>query len=399
MMEEQNSILDKVIESKRSHSLFQPAEIIQIMADQMLDGREQEILRQRFGLSDKTYTLDAIGKRLGITRERVRQIAKQAISKLETGRKDFPELRQLDLVLKEILEKSGGVREEESLLSEYFDSQRDEVQEAHLLFFLNHLSELIQPAGFKKPSWRLIGAPVDLHSEVEAMVHEFLKQQEEPLSVTEVHEHLKTRDDFTAWKERFFNSWSGNAGEVDWEYLLTAYLELSHKLASNPFNEWGPANSPFVRPRRMGDKIYLVLRKNAEPLHFNKITQLINEYGFDKKPAYDPTVHNELILDDRFVLVGRGIYALSEWGYKEGTVADVLERVLKNSEQPLGRDALIDAVLKERVVKEGTIVLALNDKARFIKNDDGTYSIVVQSPSFSEEPSVSEGTSLTQDNF
>lgn len=49
----------------------------------LLNPREEEILRLRFGIDQhSTYTLDEIGKRFNLTRERIRQIEKAALGKL-----------------------------------------------------------------------------------------------------------------------------------------------------------------------------------------------------------------------------------------------------------------------------------------------------------------------------
>jgi RNA polymerase primary sigma factor len=61
----------------------------QLMADQLrralgvLSAREETIMAMRFGLYDGTpRTLDEIGKHLGLTRERIRQLEKESLSKL-----------------------------------------------------------------------------------------------------------------------------------------------------------------------------------------------------------------------------------------------------------------------------------------------------------------------------
>jgi RNA polymerase primary sigma factor len=49
----------------------------------ILTPREEEIIRLRFGIDqDGTYTLDEIGRRFDLTRERIRQIEKRALEKL-----------------------------------------------------------------------------------------------------------------------------------------------------------------------------------------------------------------------------------------------------------------------------------------------------------------------------
>jgi RNA polymerase primary sigma factor len=58
-----------------------------------LSSRERAILTMRFGLGDDTpRTLEAIGKRFGVTRERIRQIQQEALKKLRTRmeRRDRP---------------------------------------------------------------------------------------------------------------------------------------------------------------------------------------------------------------------------------------------------------------------------------------------------------------------
>ena len=119
-------------------------------------------------------------------------------------------------------------------------------------------------------------------------------------------------------------------------------------------------------------------KKKREPLHFRAIADLINATRFpDHVPpreAHPQTVHNELIKDGRFVLVGRGLYALSEWGYTTGVVKDVLRDIL-SKEGPLTRDEIIDRVRKERYVKDNTILVNLQDSSVFKRDKEGRYAL------------------------
>ena len=105
-------------------------------------------------------------------------------------------------------------------------------------------------------------------------------------------------------------------------------------------------------------------------MHFAEIADRINKIEFDKKKANAATVHNELILDNKYVLVGRGLYGLKEWGYKKGTVAQVIKEILEASGEPMSRDELIEKVLDKRMVKKTTIILALMDKEMFERAGD-----------------------------
>ena len=121
--------------------------------------------------------------------------------------------------------------------------------------------------------------------------------------------------------------------------------------------------------------IYLVLKKSGKPMHFTEIAKAINDTKFDEKIAYPATVHNELILDKRFVLVGRGVYALREWGYQPGVVAEVVARVLADK-GPLTKEDIISEVLKQRLVKPETVALTLANRKRFNRLPDGSYAVV-----------------------
>ena len=129
--------------------------------------------------------------------------------------------------------------------------------------------------------------------------------------------------------------------EGDNELIIEALLSLRKDVDRNILNQWGLANWQTIKPKRMTDKAYLIMLQENKPLHFADVADLINKANFDRKKACPATVHNELILDDKYVLVGRGIYALNEWGYKEGTVADIIIEILKKN-GPINKKDLIE---------------------------------------------------------
>ncbi len=151
------------------------------------------------------------------------------------------------------------------------------------------------------------------------------------------------------------------------------WLRISKKIDQNPLGEWGLANSPAVRVKGIRDFAYLALKRHGSPMHFSEVA--INIQDLFNHKAHSATTHNELIKDKRFVLVGRGLYALEEWGYSSGLVRDVIKQILEK-DGALSKDEIIERVKRERYVKDNTIAVNLQDSRAFLKLDDGTYTLV-----------------------
>ncbi|MDP2789930.1 MAG: sigma factor-like helix-turn-helix DNA-binding protein [bacterium] len=366
------SILDQVLNQKQTDDIehFSPLDVLSHLL-KVLAPREEEILRRRYGLHAKApETLEHIGAQYNVTRERIRQIESGAIAKLRKYNDAHHSVSSIVDAISAVLDQHGGAMREDALLMQLLGNSEDaQASRAATLFIMQYLLrervKHFQTTDDFYPAWQLTTAPVHLVDETIRNVHQLLETHGKPLPVKEVLEQLRK-----------------TAFGTEHQYQLTdeavlSYVGISTHIAKNPYDEYGLAGWGTIVPRRMSDKIYLVLKKVGKPLHFNEITQLINETKFDHRVAYPPTVHNELILNDRYVLVGRGIYALEEWGYKPGVVADILIAIFKREQHPLTRDELVAEVLKQRLVKRNTIHLALTNRKKFTKNSDGTYSLVL----------------------
>ena len=136
---------------------------------------------------------------------------------------------------------------------------------------------------------------------------------------------------------------------------------------------WGLSKWPAVNPKNIRDKIFVILEAKKEPMHFSDIAKEIADSKFKRKNVTIQAIHNELIKDSRFVLIGRGIYALNSWGYSKGTVSDIITDILKKADKPLTREEIVKQVLKTRKVKETTILLNLQNKKLFKKIDKNSY--------------------------
>ncbi|HEY5806018.1 MAG TPA: hypothetical protein VIS56_01360, partial [Candidatus Saccharimonadales bacterium] len=152
-------------------------------------------------------------------------------------------------------------------------------------------------------------------------------------------------------------------------------LASTSKALATLNNRWGLVKWPMVNPKNIRDKIYVILKAKGTHMHFNEIAESIKQSDFKRRDVTTQAIHNELIKDKRFVLIGRGIYALTEWGYNKGTVADIITDVLKEAGEPLHRDEIVRRVLRSRFVKETTILLNLQGKPQFKRVAKATYTL------------------------
>jgi hypothetical protein len=172
--------------------------------------------------------------------------------------------------------------------------------------------------------------------------------------------------------KRFFDQMKDMAEQYKDEEIAKRWLSMSKKVAKNGLGEWGKASSPNIRTRGVKDYAFLVMRRHGSPMHFKEVADAISK-TFGKKTHY-ATCHNELIKDPRFVLVGRGMYALAEWGYKAGIAREVIQDILKR-EGPLSKEDVVEKVMKERYFKKNTILVNLANPKYFKKSKAGLYTI------------------------
>lgn len=322
-----------------------------------LPERSQEIIFNRFGIFDsRMMTLEQIGKKHNITRERVRQVIREVLKKIKEN-KEHPTFTQIQEKIILALQSNGGIMKKEHLI--FFLGEDDKNEQAAVGFFLQCVDGITEReiAGELKFSYSLDGFNVEKWKSVKDFAIEILKNKKKPLLLDELFQHfISVHDDSDFSKEVFAH-----------------YLKVSEEMKQNTFGKWGIAMWKEISPKGTREKAYLVLKETGKPLHFRDIAKKIDQHNLSNKKTHSQTVHNELIKDSNFVLVGRGIYALAEWGYKKGTVKDVISEILKSSSGTLPKEEIIEKVLKIRKVKKSTIVINLNNY--FSKSKNGMYTI------------------------
>ena len=325
-----------------------------------LNERSRDVLISRFGIGKREYeTLEAIGQRYSITRERVRQIESDALKAAKEKQRD-PIVAQMYRALEDFVRNAGGVMDEQVLRRD-FAREHFKAQEEPMIW--RGLVNLLLVSGDKFHE-----APArDIFSKRWYMDQNLLQEQEK--FCTALVGHFKKADRVLKTEElvTFGKTVLPQASDA----VILNYVAACTAIKSNVFDQWGLRDWPEIRPRGVKDKAHLVLKEHGKPLHFTEVAQKINEAEFSPRPALAQTVHNELIKDSRFVLVGRGLYALRDWGYEEGTVRDIIADELK-SKGPLTKEEVVKAVLVRRFVKPSTVILNLNS---FKKSPDGTYRL------------------------
>ncbi len=317
--------------------------------------REREIISRRYGLFDRKETLEQIGELLGITRERVRQLEKSVMTKLKSmADKDLPHAAQLEAAFTAELSKTGGLSKI-SDLSAKLTPKNTKIDQSRVAF-LARLTPSVTFVGENDHFHNAAALKSDysekgVREKVSGVV-EAIKKIGKPVSIEEV---------------------AGAIGNPE-AREIAALASVSKNLATLN-GRWGLMKWPMVNPKNIRDKIYVILYENGKQMHFNEIAEAISESDFKRKDVTTQAIHNELIKDKRFILVGRGIYALKEWGFKQGTVADVITEVLKDAGEPLHRDEIVKRVLKKRFVKETTILLNLQGKDQFKRTAKATYTL------------------------
>lgn len=319
--------------------------------------REKEIISRRFGLSGTKETLEQIGEMLSITRERVRQLEKAILIRLQISAEEnqIPELAAAEKILVRNLTEMGRVARLNDLADKVYGRTTTASEKTGIYFiatFAKNLSIVEEnDRYFAAIGITEYGDSKTIRSRVDEIV-KIIKENKQPMTLDELD------------------------AKLDYEHPdhIKAIASISKLLASLN-GVWGLTKWPSVNPKNIRDKIFVILETRKEPMHFSEIASEIKNSNFKRKNVTVQAIHNELIKDSRFVLIGRGIYALSSWGYKKGTISEIITSILEKSDEPLSREEIVKRVLKVRKVKETTILLNLQNKKLFKKLDKNSYTL------------------------
>ncbi|HOI60123.1 MAG TPA: sigma factor-like helix-turn-helix DNA-binding protein [Candidatus Pacearchaeota archaeon] len=330
----------------------------------ILSERSKKIISRRFAFGKKRIeTLEKIGSDYKITRERVRQIESDGIKKIKKNLNGFKTKQEFDKIhdffIAEL--KKNGELKRENIFLDLLGQEKDKNYIIFLLHLINDCERIKEENNFYA-SWTLDKSKVVRAKEIDQSIIKVLKGKKTPLNLNKIAEVIDFKED----KE-----------------MLKSIIELSKKIDQTiDKKRYGLIDWPEVNPKTVKDKIYFILKHNKKPLHYKEISKNIavlnselTATSVSNKKLHPQTIHNELIRNDNFVLIGRGIYALKEWGYNGGQVKDVILEILKNTKEPLTKEQVISLVSEKRIVRESTILLNLQNKKMFLRDNSGRYTI------------------------
>lgn len=317
--------------------------------------RDRQVIARRFGFDmPGRQTLEQIGKSFGITRERVRQIEKTTLIKL--AQLNLAEVKNAAALIRQELEPHGGIAPTPVVSATLGANNPGE--QAYIVFLATLTTDItvIDEDDQVRAALSLSSAfPAPKVRDIIRQLVQAAKEHAKPLPLGQLETLIK----------------SDAASET-----IANIASISKQLAHHE-TQWGLISWPEVNPKSIRDKTYLVLTKHTKPMHFSEISDHIKASNFARRDVTVQAVHNELIKDARFILIGRGIYALAEWGYTPGTVADIIIDVLRE-ESPLHKDEIVKRVLKRRQVKTTTVILNLQEKDHFVRVAKATYRLKEQ---------------------
>lgn len=331
--------------------------VIQSILSTIERPREADIITRRYGLDGERETLEQVGETLNITRERVRQIEKATLIRiklsLDDGKNSLFNDVEMDIV-KSLHEMGRAAKVDDLAIKLTGDSS------SKTCATLTLLAELSSKMLLTSENDRYYAAIIltserddrQIRKEIDGIV-KTLREHGKPVTLDELYRLV--------------------GGNYEHPSEVGAIASISKQITSLR-DMWGLTKWPSVNPRNIRDKIYVVLKENGQPMHFSEIARQVKSQNFHRNNVTEQAIHNELIKDDRFVLIGRGIYALAENGYKKGSITDVITELLRQN-GPMYRDDIVREVLKSRQVRETTILLNLQSKPQFKRVAKNQYAL------------------------
>lgn len=323
----------------------------------ILSQTEKEVITRRFSLNDQPkQTLETIGKHFDVTRERIRQIENNALKKLQRNVMNS-QIRKIAEIARKVLYENGSVMNTDMLISKILKEMNSDTQYCgnvvrFALRLDREMSEVRRDKNFD-PFYHFTAISTEDIDTAYKAIKKSLQIRKDITSFAAIYKDIN--EDIPVSKQ-----------------TMEAIARSANTILEVNEGHIGLAKWRHINPKSIKDKAVLIFKQVKKPLHFIELANKISEFGDKRKSVTIQAVHNDLIRYDEFVLVGRGMYGLSEWGIPAGTVMDIIAQILKEN-GPLKRQEIITEVKKLRDVKENTISLNLQKSPAFVRVGRAVY--------------------------
>ena len=225
--------------------------------------REKGIVSRRFGLNGTKETLEQIGEMLSITRERVRQLEKAILIRLQIAAEEgqIPELAPAEKILIRNLTEMGRVAKLSDLASKVYGHTATTPEKTGIYFIATFSKNLTVIEENDKYSAAIGIAEYGDSKVVRGRVDEIvklIKENKKPMTLDELD------------------------GKLNYEHPdhIRAIASIS-KILATLNGLWGLSKWPTVNPKNIRDKIFVILESKKEPMHFSDIAKEIRESNFN----------------------------------------------------------------------------------------------------------------------
>lgn len=328
-----------------------------------LTPREQDIVLRKSGILGNKETLNSLSKKYNLSRERIRQIQNQSLKKIYSYLKNDFNTPQI----KNILERSKdffsplGIKKESFFLTKIKNEFNFEDEEVRIFkFFLEVLGIFIyQPENnFFYSFYAKEKNDYLLAKNLLEKLYTYLYQNS--------HKHYSEEELIAIVQSKIIKNYFNHYLDKEHVLELVRILKIA---ARNPFNFWGSRLNKLISPKSLGHKIFLILKQTNQPLHFSLIHQKLEEIkkledelmpSPWKKDYNIESIKNELIRNKDFVLVGRGVYALREWGLIDGPAKWLMFKFLQERKR-VTREELWKFISQHRNIKKSSFYVYLRE--------------------------------------
>ena len=335
---------------------------------QYCKAKEQLILIKKFGLqTGKEMPLQQIGMEFGMTRERARQIEKQALMRFRRLFVGNEKYLKIISEAEKILVTNGGVMPEDTLIEKLVSKWvfKFSGQELKLVLRSDYNLTYLSRNKILNKSFYVDTLYEDLLTNIALAT---LKHFEKTNTYESVYDFIDILKKDFGKKNPDITYLQDNQFYLNLLKIVKNISMFDGKIGLSTFTS--------VNPKTIKSKLLYVFRIHGKPLHYQDAAAMVTEY-FPGKAVKITTAHNELVKsNDVFVNVWLWLYSLKERWVIGGTVLEILTRILKKAARPMSTKEIMQNILKEKMIAPNTVLLNLHKhKDVFVKNDKWMYSL------------------------